>query len=119
MRTLTIGQNDAGQRLDKFLTKALPRMPKSLLYKSIRIKKIKVNRRRATPEQILVAGDELQLFLAEDLFDKTGDADTGAERARSRGDLPILYEDGNLILLDKRPGVTVHEDENGSADTLL
>ena len=119
MRTLTIGQNDAGQRLDKFLTKALPRMPKSLLYKSIRIKKIKVNRRRATPEQILVAGDELQLFLAEDLFDKTGDADTGAELARIRGELPILYEDGNLILLDKRPGVTVHEDENGSADTLL
>ena len=119
MRTLTIGQNDAGQRLDKFLTKALPRMPKSLLYKSIRIKKIKVNRRRAQPEQILVAGDELQLFLSDDLFDKTGDADTKAELSRIRGELPILYEDGNLILLDKRPGIAVHEDERGSADTLL
>ena len=119
MRTLTIGQNDAGQRLDKFLTKALPRLPKSLLYKSIRIKKIKVNRKRATPEQILSVGDELQLFLPDDLFDRTGDADTASELSRIRGDLPILYEDGNLILLDKRPGIAVHEDERGSADTLL
>ena len=119
MRTLTIGQNDAGQRLDKFLTKALPRMPKSLLYKSIRTKKIKVNRKRARPEQILCAGDELQLFLPDDLFDRTGDADTKAELSRIRGEVPILYEDENLILIDKRPGVAVHEDDKGSADTLL
>ena len=119
MRTLTIGQNDAGQRLDKFLTKALPRMPKSLLYKSVRTKKIKVNRRRAEPEQILSEGDELQLFLPDDLFDKTGDADTKAELSRIRGEVPILYEDDNLVLIDKRPGVAVHEDDKGSADTLL
>lgn len=119
MRTLTIGQNDAGQRLDKFLTKALPRLPKSLLYKSIRIKKIKVNRRRATPDQILTLGDELQLFLPDDLFDRTGDADSASELSRIRGEIPILYEDENLILLDKRPGVAVHEDERGSADTML
>ena len=119
MRTLTIGQNDAGQRLDKFLTKALPRMPKSLLYKSVRTKKIKVNRHRAEPEQILSEGDELQLFLPDDLFDRTGDADTKAELARIRGEVPILYEDDNLVLIDKRPGVAVHEDDKGSADTLL
>ena len=119
MRTLTIGQNDAGQRLDKFLTKALPRMPKSLLYKSVRTKKIKVNRKRAQPEQILAVGDELQLFLPDDLFDKTGDADTKAELARIKGEVPILYEDENLLLIDKRPGVAVHEDDKGSADTLL
>ena len=119
MRTLTVGQNDAGQRLDKFLTKALPRMPKSLLYKSIRIKKIKVNRKRAAPEQILAEGDELQLFLPDDLFDRTGDAETASELARIKGELPILYEDENLILLDKRPGIAVHEDDKGSSDTLL
>ena len=119
MRTLTIGQNDAGQRLDKFLTKALPRMPKSLLYKSVRTKKIKVNRRRAQPEQILAPGDELQLFLPDDLFDRTGDADTKAELSRIKGEIPILYEDENLVLIDKRPGVAVHEDDKGSADTLL
>ena len=119
MRTLTIGQNDAGQRLDKFLTKALPRMPKSLLYKSIRIKKIKVNRKRAEPEQILAPGDELQLFLPDDLFGRTGDADTASELSRIKGEVPILYEDDNLILLDKRPGITVHEDDKGSSGTLL
>ena len=119
MRTLTIGQNDAGQRLDKFLTKALPRMPKSLLYKSVRTKKIKVNRHRAEPDQILSLGDELQLFLPDDLFERTGDADTRSELSRIKGEIPVLYEDENLILIDKRPGVAVHEDDKGSADTLL
>ncbi len=65
MRELKIEKNDAGQRLDKFLTKALPDLPQSLLYKSVRTKKIKVNRKRATPSQLLQEGDCLQLFLAE------------------------------------------------------
>ena len=47
MRILKIGKNDAGQRLDKFLSKAVRGLPQSLMYKYIRTKKIKVNRARA------------------------------------------------------------------------
>lgn len=59
MRILEIGKNDAGKRLDKFLLKVLPTLPMPLLYKSIRKKKIKVNRGRAEPGQILREGDSV------------------------------------------------------------
>ena len=68
MQERKIGKNDAGQRLDKFLVKAFPAMPASLLYKLIRKKKIKVNRSRAEQGQILVEGDVLQLFVAPELL---------------------------------------------------
>ena len=69
MRELIIGKNDAGQRLDKFITKSLD-LPMSLLYKSIRLKKIKVNRKRAENNTILQEGDTVQCFLAEEFFEK-------------------------------------------------
>ena len=60
MREFIIQKNDAGQRLDKFLSKALPSLPPSLLYKSIRLKKIKVNRHRADGKQMLIEGDTVR-----------------------------------------------------------
>ena len=60
MRTMKIGRNDAGQRLDKFLAKAVRGLPASLMYKFIRTKKIKVNRARAEQSQLLRQGDEIQ-----------------------------------------------------------
>ena len=68
MRELTIQKNDAGQRLDKFLTKALCNIPPALMYKAIRKKKIKLNRRRAEGKEILSEGNTLQLFLPEEFF---------------------------------------------------
>ena len=65
MRSITVKANDAGQRLDKFLTKAIKGLPMSLLYKFIRLKKIKVNRKRAEANQILAVGDEIQLFIKD------------------------------------------------------
>ncbi len=119
MREITIQKNDAGQRLDKFLTKALNSIPPSLLYKAIRTKKIKVNRRRAEGKQMLLEGDTLQLFLAEEFF-RTEESE-GAERdlARIKPNLSIVYEDANILLLNKRPGVLVHEDGEGLGDTLI
>ena len=117
MRILTIGCNDAGQRLDKFLTKAVKGLPLSLLYKSIRTKKIKVNRERTQPNYLLVEGDEVQLFLRDELFD-VPEKDTGA-LLRITPKLDILYEDENVLLLNKRPGVLVHEDTAGGENTLI
>ena len=115
MHELTVKKNDAGQRLDKFITKTLD-LPPSLLYKSIRLKKIKVNRKRAEPATLLSEGDTVQCFLAEDFFKKT----TGeASLLNITPHLTVIYEDENIMLLDKRPGVSVHEDENGSQNTLI
>ncbi len=115
MHELIIKKNDAGQRLDKFITKTLD-LPPSLLYKSIRLKKIKVNRKRAEGNQILSEGDTVQCFLAEEFFEKK------LTEHSFKGIVPhldIIYEDENVMLLNKRPGVSVHEDESGSTNTLI
>ncbi len=119
MRELRIGKNDAGQRLDKFLNKALKTLPPALLYKSIRLKKIKVNRKRATPSQILSEGDSLQLFLSEEFFQKEGRGEPGDALSRIRPNLSLVYEDENIMLINKHAGISVHEDEGGSSATLI
>ena len=115
MRELIIGKNDAGQRLDKFITKTLD-LPMSLLYKSIRLKKIKVNRKRAENNTILCEGDTIQCFLSEEFFEKKV-SESSFESISVK--LDVIYEDENIMLLNKRPGVSVHEDENGSTNTLI
>ena len=117
MKILTVGKNDAGQRLDKFLTKAVRGLPKSLMYKSIRTKKIKLNRRRAQPDDMLCEGDEVQLFLREEFFESP-ESDRGA-LYRIKPALDIVFEDENIILINTRPGVLVHEDDEGRDNTLL
>ena len=116
MRLLEIKSNDAGQRLDKFLSKAVKDLPQSLMYKSIRTKKIKVNRKRAEPSQILNEGDTVQLFLSEDIFSDKPDQRSFSHITPSFG---VVYEDRNLILCDKPAGVSVQPDENTSKDTLI
>ncbi len=115
MRELKIGKNEAGQRLDKFITKTLD-IPMSLLYKSIRLKKIKVNRKRAENAQILAEGDVVQCFLSDEFFEKKV---TKHSFESITPHLDIIYEDENIMLLNKRPGISVHEDEDGSTNTLI
>ncbi len=116
MKLLTISKNDAGQRLDKFLSKAVPAMPKSLMYKAIRTKKIKVNRKRTEQGYLLAEGDTVQLFLPEDLF--AADAEKEAFRTLTPR-LNIVYEDENILILDKPAGMIVHPDEGESVNTLI
>ncbi|MBE6668333.1 MAG: RluA family pseudouridine synthase [Ruminococcaceae bacterium] len=116
MREITVKKNDAGQRLDKFLTKAVKGLPTSMMYKLIRTKKIKVNRKRAEQKYILCEGDTVQLFIREEFFDSP-EKDNGA-LSRIIPKLNILYEDENIMLLNKRPGVLVHEDTEGAENTL-
>ena len=117
MKILTVGKNDAGQRLDKFLSKAVKGLPMSLMYKFIRTKKIKVNRARTAQNYVLSEGDEIQLFIRDEFFDSP-EKDNGA-LARIVPKLDIVYEDENIMLLNKRPGVLVHEDTEGADNTLI
>ena len=117
MQILTIRKNDAGQRLDKFLSKAVKGLPMSLMYKYIRTKKIKVNRARTQQSYILQEGDTVQLFIRDEFFDSP-EQDMGA-LSRIKPKLTIAYEDENIILCNKRPGVLVHEDTEGADNTLI
>ncbi|MGM9680478.1 MAG: pseudouridine synthase [Eubacteriales bacterium] len=115
MKEFHIGANDAGQRLDKFLTKAVKGLPVSLLYKSIRTKKIKVNRKRAEISQNLAEGDLVQLFLKDEFFED----DPDLAFLKLTPHLDIVYEDENILLCDKRVGMSVHPDEDGEDTNTL
>ena len=117
MQILIVKKNDAGQRLDKFLTKAVSGLPASLMYKYIRTKKIKVNRKRCEQKYILQEGDEIQLFIRDEFF-SSPEKDDGA-LSRITPKLDIVYEDENIILCNKRPGVLVHEDDSAKDNTLI
>ena len=117
MKEFEIRKNDAGQRLDKFLTKAVKGLPTSLMYKYIRTKKIKVNRARTEQKYVLQEGDIVQLFIKDEFFDSP-EKDDGA-LASIKPKLTIVYEDENIILCNKRPGVLVHEDDEARDNTLI
>ena len=116
MRELTIGPNDAGQRLDKYLTKALPALPQSLLHKYIRLKRIKVGGKRAELSYRLAEGDVLQLYINDEFF-QAPDPDQAWKKVRPQ--LDILYEDEHILLVNKPAGLVVHEDESQTPNTLI
>ena len=117
MREFTIGKNDAGQRLDRFVAKNLPLLPPALLQKYIRLKRIKVNGKGSKRDVRLAAGDVLQLYINDEFFDKPSEENLFLTVFQPR--LNIVYEDENLLLVDKRPGVVVHADETEKVNTLI
>lgn len=116
MRSFTINQNDSGQRLDKFLTKAVPLLPQSMLYKGIRTKRIKVNGKRAEISTRLQPGDLVELYLNDEFFVQE---DQPLAFCSARDELNIIYEDEHILLADKPVGLVVHEDDEGTVDTLI
>ncbi len=116
MQIIKIGKNDAGQRLDKFLLKALPALPASMLYKSVRTKKIKLNRKRCEINTVLTEGDEIELFLKDEFFEKKK-AESAFRVLTPRID--VVYEDENILLVNKRAGLIVHSDDKEDQNTLI
>ena len=117
MREFTIGRNDAGQRLDRFLSKAMPLLPPALLQKYIRIKRVKCNGARCQRDQRLGVGDVLQVYINDEFFEQPREDNLFLTLFQPK--LDILYEDENLILVDKRPGMVVHADETEKVNTLI
>ena len=117
MKEYHITKNDSGQRLNKFLEKAVPRLPGGLMHKYIRLKRIKVNGKRTEPAYRLCEGDLLQLYINDTFFESPSLQE--AWEKISVPDLHVLYEDDNILLADKQPGMVVHADERGDANTLI
>ena len=117
MKEFTIGKNDAGQRLDRWLAKTLPLLPAPLAQKYIRLKRVKVNGKGSKRDVRLVMGDVLQLYINDEFFDKPTPENAFLSLYQPR--LNILYEDEHIMLVDKRPGLVVHPDENERVNTLL
>ena len=116
MKTITIGKNDAGQRLDKFLTKTFRNLPVSMMYKYIRQKDIKLNGKRCEISTRLQQGDVLSLYVKDEFLTETAPVYDFLTASRQ---LDILYEDRHLLLLNKKAGLLVHPDEREFRDTLI
>ncbi|MGI5977745.1 MAG: RluA family pseudouridine synthase [Candidatus Limivicinus sp.] len=117
MKEISIKENDAGQRLDRFVGKAVPLLPESLLQKYIRIKRIKLNGRAAKRDTRLSVGDTLQLYINDEFFEKPREENSYLKIYRPR--LDIVYEDENILLLDKKPGVLCHSSGVWDSSTLI
>ena len=117
MREVKIGKNDCDQRLDKFLNKALPKMPLSLLQKSIRKGRVRINGKKVSdPRHIICLGDVLSLYINDEFFEKEP---SKMDFLLAPDILDIVYEDDNIMLLNKGAGLAVHDFEGSSADTLI
>lgn len=117
MRTVTVNENDANQRLDKFLSKYFKTMPKSLVYKGIRKKRIKVNGKKAEINTVLAVGDKIDLYINDEFFEVPDERLSFMKITEPK--LDVIYEDKNIILMNKKAGVIVHEDEGEKINTLL
>jgi len=118
MRELLIGKNDAGQRVDRFLQKRFPSLPASSLQKALRLKDIKLNGRRALRDDRLAEGDTLRVYITDEQLD----AEIREEHAFLRIENPslsVVYEDENILLLDKPSGLLCHSDDREAVNTLL
>ena len=117
MKEFTVGKNDAGQRLDRFVGKAAPRLPSSLLQKYIRRKDVKVNGRPAGGDVRLTEGDTVRLYIPDEFFEVPREEDAWQAVAVPKVD--VIYEDANILLADKRPGMLCHSAGEWTWDTLI
>ncbi|MCD8095318.1 MAG: RluA family pseudouridine synthase [Ruminococcus sp.] len=116
MKSFTIGKNDANQRADKFIAKVCPLLPKGMMYKYIRIKRIKCNGKRIEISQRLNVGDVVEMYVNDEFF---GDKKADLSFLDAPDKVNIIFEDENILIADKPSGLVVHSDESGSYDTLI
>jgi len=112
VKEFKININDAGQRLDRFAAKSVPLLPSSLMQKYIRIKRIKVNSKGAKRDYKLVADDIVQMYINDEFFEVVNE--DSAYLKVSGPSLDIIYEDINIMLINKPVGVLCHGDINNS-----
>lgn len=108
MRDLTIGKNEAGQRMDKYLKKYFPEAGSGFLYKMLRKKNILLNEKKADGKEILKQGDSIRLYLAEDTIEKfrgTNKETEKLEHLTSKVSLDVIYEDEHVAMIQKPAGM--------------
>lgn len=117
MKEIIVNKNDSGQRLDKFLTKFMPSLPPDMLYKSLRKNCVRINgKHEKKPSRKLSEGDILNLYFKDEFFEK---ANPDEMFRKIKADIDIIYEDSNIMLINKKPGMLVHTNDNGEANTLI
>lgn len=118
LKEYCINSNDSGQRLDKFISKALPELPKSMMYRLIRKKDIKINGKRCDASYILAENDKLTLYI-KDEFLSSDKPQKHIPIHQQYARPEIIFEDANILIVNKPIGLAVHCDNEKSEDTLI
>ena len=116
MKEFKITKNDAGLRLDKFIVKVCPTLPSSLMFKYIRTKRIKINGKRGEISTRLNAGDIVSAYINDEFF---AEAQPKYSFLSAPSNIDVVYEDENILLVDKKQGLLVHPDKNEYTNTLI
>lgn len=116
IKSFIIAKNDANQRIDKFIMKTLPSLPQSLMYRYLRTKRIKLNGKKAEISTRLTEGDVVDMYINDEFFVEKDEkySFTGAGKQ-----LDVIFEDENVMLLNKPAGLLSHPDEGEYIDTLI
>ena len=115
MKSFTAGPNEDGVRLSRFVEGVTHQMPRSLMYKAFRNKRIKVNGKRAEPDTRLAEGDVIELYINDEFFP----AGAGLPRPkppRRKPPVTVIYEDENFAVLYKPAHLLCHSDRTGDAN---
>lgn len=116
MKQVVITKNDANQRIDNFLLKTYPLLTRNILYKAFKNKRIKVNKKRVDYDYRLNLNDVLELYINDEFLEKVRNNDF----LKASDSLDVIYEDQNVIVVNKPIGLVVHEDDDkNNADTLI
>jgi len=102
MQEFRVTKNEAGQRFDKLLLKYLNLAPKSFIYKMLRKKNITLNQKKAVGSEKTAVGDLVQMFLADETIQKFTEE---IHVQKVQADLDIIYEDTNILLINKAAGI--------------
>ncbi len=117
MRKLDVPPADAGKRLDKWLLKSLPALPMGMMQKYVRLGRVKINGKKAKSDARIEAGDAIELYIGDEYFEPVTKRDALLEGFRWR--LSVVYEDGQILIVDKPVGLIVHPDDDEKINTLV
>jgi len=117
VREFTVSRKDDGRKLEKWLPTVAPGLNFGAVRKFLRLKRVRVNGKVAKEGTVLAAGDVVNAYINDEFFDEKPRENKLLAGFRVRMD--VIYEDENIILVDKRPGLRVHPDEEEKVDTLV
>jgi len=115
MRTIIVNEQQSFKRIEKVLKEAFPHMPVSAMYKAFRKKDIKVNDIRVKEDYVTAPGDKIEIYIVDDILDA---APLESSFQLNKG-FSVVYEDDNILIVNKEQGIPVHPDREQFTNTLI
>ncbi|WP_274362396.1 RluA family pseudouridine synthase [Paenibacillus thermotolerans] len=119
MITRTVTPSESGKRLHRYIRNLMPNYPLGQIYKMIEQGKVKVNGKRKKQNYEMTAGDELTIYIEEEAFKQSAGAEKKVKFAGIRSDIDVVFEDDELLVVNKPVGLLTHPDQSEQRDTLI